>query len=137
MQRHSGGGMAARSIACLPALVGAWRDAAGGIVLTTADFYGLNHKALERPDMIWNAPRTINQSKLGEALVGADPPVKAVYVYNNNPVAVCPDSNKVIAGFSRADLFTASKIFTGLRLRRYPASDDALSASTSTNHAGI
>jgi anaerobic selenocysteine-containing dehydrogenase len=31
--------------------------------------------------------------------------VKAIYVYNNNPVAVCPDSNKVIAGFSRPDLF--------------------------------
>ena len=106
MQRHSGGGMAARTIACLPALVGAWRDPAGGIVLTTADFYGLDHKALERPDMIWNSPRTINQSKLGDALLGADPPVKAVYVYNNNPVAVCPDSNKVIAGFSRPDLFT-------------------------------
>jgi anaerobic selenocysteine-containing dehydrogenase len=38
MQRHAGGGIAARTIACLPALVGAWRDPAGGIVLTTADF---------------------------------------------------------------------------------------------------
>ena len=106
MQRHSGGGMAARTIACLPAVVGAWRDPAGGVVLTTADFYNFDHKALERPDLIRGTPRTINQSKLGDALVGADPPVKAVYVYNNNPVAVCPDSNKVIAGFSRPDLFT-------------------------------
>ena len=106
MQRHSGGGMAARTIACLPAVVGAWRDPAGGVVLTTADFYNFDHQALERPDLIRGAPRTINQSKLGDALVGADPPVKAVYVYNNNPVAVCPDSNKVIAGFSRPDLFT-------------------------------
>ena len=106
MQRHSGGGMAARTIACLPAIVGAWRSPAGGIVLTTADFYNLDHKTLERPDLIRNAPRTINQSKLGDALAGAEPPVKAVYVYNNNPVAVCPDSNKVIAGFSRPDLFT-------------------------------
>ena len=38
MQRHAGGGIAARTIACLPALVGAWRDAAGGIVLTTRGF---------------------------------------------------------------------------------------------------
>ena len=52
MQRHAGGGMAVRNIACLPALVGAWRDPAGGVVLTTADFYGLDHKALERPDLI-------------------------------------------------------------------------------------
>jgi anaerobic selenocysteine-containing dehydrogenase len=105
LQRHAGGGMAIRTIACLPALVGAWRDAAGGVVLTTADFYSLDHKTLERPDLIRGKPRTINQSALGDALTTAKPPVKAIYVYNNNPVAVCPDSNKVIAGFSRPDLF--------------------------------
>jgi len=105
LQRHAGGGMAVRTIACLPALVGAWRDAAGGVVLTTADFYTLDHKTLERPDLIRGKPRTINQSALGDALTTAKPPVKAIYVYNNNPVAVCPDSNKVIAGFSRPDLF--------------------------------
>ncbi|MGH8662105.1 MAG: molybdopterin-containing oxidoreductase family protein [Burkholderiales bacterium] len=105
LQRHAGGGMAIRTIACLPALVGAWRDPAGGVVLTTADFYTLDHKTLERPDLIRGKPRTINQSALGDALTSAKPPVKAIYVYNNNPVAVCPDSNKVIAGFSRPDLF--------------------------------
>ena len=105
LQRHAGGGMAVRTIACLPALVGAWREAAGGVVLTTADFYTLDHKTLERPDLIRGKPRTINQSALGDALTSARPPVKAIYVYNNNPVAVCPDSNKVIAGFSRPDLF--------------------------------
>ena len=107
MQRHSGGGIAARTIACLPALVGAWRDPAGGIVLTTADFYGFDQAALERPDLIpAKRPRVINQSALGDALTSASPPVKATIVYNNNPVAVCPDSNRVIAGFSREDLFT-------------------------------
>jgi anaerobic selenocysteine-containing dehydrogenase len=107
MQRHAGGGIAARTISCLPALVGAWRDAAGGIVLTTADFYKFDHAALERPDLLaGRRPRVINQSKLGEALTSAQPPVRALIVYNNNPVAVCPDSDKVIAGFSREDLFT-------------------------------
>jgi anaerobic selenocysteine-containing dehydrogenase len=107
LQRHAGGGMAVRTIACLPALVGAWRDAAGGVVLSTAGFYDFDHQALERPDLIRGRPRTINQASLGDALLSAQPPVKAVFVYNNNPVAVCPDSNKVIAGFSRPDLFTA------------------------------
>lgn len=97
--------MAARAVACLPALVGAWRSAAGGVVLSTAGFYGLNHHALERPDLIRGNPRTINHSALGAALTAAEPPVKAVYVYNNNPVAVCPDSRKVVAGFAREDLF--------------------------------
>src|SRR5678815_122528 len=107
MQRHAGGGIAARTIACLPALVGAWRDLAGGIVLTTADFYKFDHAALERPDLMnGRKPRTINQSKLGDALLEAKPPVKAIIVYNNNPVAVCPDSNRVQKGFARDDLFT-------------------------------
>ncbi|MGH8704596.1 MAG: molybdopterin-dependent oxidoreductase, partial [Burkholderiales bacterium] len=107
MQRHAGGGIAARTIACLPALTGAWRDPAAGIVLTTADFYGFDHAALERPDLLaGRRPRVINHSRLGEALTEAEPPVRALIVYNNNPVAVCPDSEKVIAGFSREDLFT-------------------------------
>ena len=107
MQRHAGGGIAARTIACLPALTGAWRDPAGGIVLTTADFFGFDHAALERADLLaGRRPRVINQSKLGDALTGAEPPVRMTIVYNNNPVAVCPDSEKVIAGFSREDLFT-------------------------------
>ena len=107
MQRHAGGGIAARTIACLPALIGAWRDVAGGLVLTTSDFYGFDHAALERPDLLaGRRPRTINHSALGEALTSAAPPVRATIVYNNNPVAVCPDSDRVIAGFSREDLFT-------------------------------
>ncbi len=106
MQRHSGGGMAVRTVACLPALTGHWRDAAGGVLLSTADWYSFDHAALERPDLIPNRPRSINQSALGDALTAADPPVRAIYVYNNNPVAVCPDSQKVIAGFKREDLFT-------------------------------
>ncbi len=106
MQRHAGGGIAARTIACLPALTGAWRDPAGGIVLTTADFYGFDHAALERPDLLGGRrPRVINHAQLGEALTAAVPPVKAVIVYNNNPVAVCPDSERVLAGFRREDLF--------------------------------
>ena len=106
MQRHAGGGMAVRTITCLPALTGHWRDAAGGVLLSTADWYGMNHAALERADLIPNRPRSVNQSALGDALTALDPPVRAIYVYNNNPVAVCPDSQKVIAGFRREDLFT-------------------------------
>src|SRR3989442_2980961 len=74
MQRHAGGGIAARTIACRPALVGAWRDAAGGIVLSTADFYGFDHAALERADLLARRrPRVINQSQLGDALTTAQP----------------------------------------------------------------
>jgi anaerobic selenocysteine-containing dehydrogenase len=125
MQRHAGGGMATRTIACLPALVGAWREAAGGLLLSTSGTFPMNTAALHRPDLIWNNPRTINMSAIGDALLGYQrvqkprrdnapaetleplaPPIRAIYVYNSNPVAVAPDSRKVIAGFNREDLFT-------------------------------
>ncbi|HTQ01247.1 MAG TPA: molybdopterin oxidoreductase family protein [Casimicrobiaceae bacterium] len=106
LQRVAGGGNAVRAIACLPAFVGAWRDPAGGALLSSSGTYPVNHQALERPDLIAGRPRTINMSCIGDALLGArDPPIRAVYVYNSNPVAVAPESGKVRAGFAREDLF--------------------------------
>src|SRR5918999_254197 len=136
MQRHAGGGIAARTIACLPALVGAWRDAAAGIVLTTADFYKFDHAALERPDLLaGRRPRVINQSKLGEALTSAEPPVRAVIVYNNNPVTVCPESEKVIAGFSREDLFTV--VMDHFQTDTADYADIVLPATTQLEHYDV
>jgi anaerobic selenocysteine-containing dehydrogenase len=110
LQRHSGGGMAVRTIFCLPALTGAWRDPAGGASLGTSGFFGMNDAGLERPDLLKlsrnSNPRTINMVAIGDALLGAEPPIRALYVYNSNPVAVAPDSSRVVAGFSREDLFT-------------------------------
>jgi anaerobic selenocysteine-containing dehydrogenase len=136
MQRHAGGGIAARTITCLPALVGAWRDVAGGIVLTTADFYKYDHAALERPDLLaGRRPRTINQSKLGDALTTAQPPVKAIIIYNNNPVAVCPESDKVIAGFSRDDLFTV--VIDHFQTDTADYADIVLPATTQLEHYDV
>lgn len=106
LQRHAGGGMAVRAVACLPALTGAWRDAGGGVLLSTSGMFAFDQKVLERPDLISGNPRTINMSRLGEALTEADPPVRAIYVYNSNPAAVAPDQSKVLKGFRREDLFT-------------------------------
>jgi anaerobic selenocysteine-containing dehydrogenase len=106
LRRHRGGGMAVRTVSCLPALVGAWRDPAGGVLLSTSGFYDMNSRQLERPDLMRGRPRAINMSAIGDALLRADPPVRAIYVYNSNPVAVAPDSRAVVAGFSRDDLFT-------------------------------
>ncbi|MBW8905377.1 MAG: molybdopterin-dependent oxidoreductase, partial [Betaproteobacteria bacterium] len=136
MQRHAGGGIAARTIACLPALVGAWRDPAGGIVLSTADFFKFDHAALERPDLLaGRRPRTINQSQLGDALTRAEPPVKAIIVYNNNPVAVCPESDKVIAGFSREDLFTV--VIDHFQTDTADYADIVLPATTQLEHHDV
>jgi anaerobic selenocysteine-containing dehydrogenase len=112
LQRHAGGAMSVRTIACLPALTGAWRHAAGGVLLGSGATYPVDTAALERPDLIWNNPRTINMIKLGEALAGdaaalsGGPPVKALFVYSANPAAVVPDANAALRGLARDDLFT-------------------------------
>ena len=136
MQRHAGGGMAARTIACLPALTGAWRDPAGGILLTTADNYQFDHAKLERPDLMPTPrPRVINHSKVGDALTATERPVKAVIVYNNNPVAVCPDSNKVLAGFAREDLFCV--VMDSFPTDTADYADIVLPATTQLEHTDI
>lgn len=110
LNRCHGGGMAVRNIACLPALTGAWRHHAGGALLSTSGNFPVDQHALERPDLYPDLrrypPRHINMSQIGEALLDErDPPIKAIYVYNSNPVAIAPDSNRVRAGFMREDLF--------------------------------
>ena len=105
MQRHAGGGNAVRAVACLPALIGAWRDRAGGALLSSSGSYPVDTAALERPDLIRGRPRTINMSAIGDALGSSDPPIRAIFVYNSNPVAVAPESAKVVRGFAREDLF--------------------------------
>jgi anaerobic selenocysteine-containing dehydrogenase len=110
LQRHRGGGMAVRTIACLPALTGHWRRAGGGVQLSSSANFTFDKRALERPDV--SPPvRTINMIRLGEALTTRDagvggPPVQALVVYNSNPGAVAPDRNAVLRGMAREDLFT-------------------------------
>jgi anaerobic selenocysteine-containing dehydrogenase len=110
LQRHGGGGMAVRTIACLPAIVGHWRHAGGGVQLSTSMYFRYNAAALHRADLGPPA-RTINMIRLGDALTKPDAgvggaQVKAIVVYNSNPAAVAPDLPAVRAGFAREDLFT-------------------------------
>ena len=108
LQRHGGGGMAVRTITCLPAITGDWRYVGGGALLSTSKLYPFNNAALERPDLIRPGTRTINMVQLAEALAGElpGPPVRALYVYNSNPAAVNPDQVRVLDGLKREDLFT-------------------------------
>ena len=114
MQRVHGGGNAVRLVAILPCLVGAWRDAAGGLLLSASGWFKRfrNDAALQRPDLLaGRAVRTINMVTIGDDLLRESSPafgpkIEALVVYNSNPVAVAPESAKVVAGFRREDLFT-------------------------------
>ena len=107
LQRCAGGASAVRAIACLPALVGAWREAAGGILLSSSGNFAVASDALERPDLYpGRLPRrVINMASIGDALLDGAEPIRAICVYNSNPVAIAPDGARVRQGFSREDLF--------------------------------
>src|SRR5215213_3259886 len=108
-QRHAGAPAAYSTIASLPALTGAWKDRGGGfsyIPLATAA--ALSSGPLEREHLRERPGRTINMSRLGEALTEAalDPPVKALVCWNSNPAAIAPDQERVLEALRRDDLFT-------------------------------
>src|SRR6266852_5726915 len=111
VQRSECGGMSTRSIAMLPCITGSWKEIGGGLQLSTSGAYGLNREALEGVELMDKAmgrpARIVNMVELGKALNALDsPPVKALFVYNSNPAAVCPNHNEVIRGLKRSDLFT-------------------------------
>ena len=107
LQRHAGGGSAIRAISLLPAVTGDWNHPAGGCQLSSSGAFTLNMAGIERRDLGNFAARTINMSRLAEALLETDdPPVKAMIVYNSNPGAVAPDRERVLQGLRREDLFT-------------------------------
>ena len=108
LNRHAGGGMAVRTLSCLPAIVGAWRHPGGGILLSTSAAYPVDKGALERPELTPPGTRTLNMSQIGRILTdeALAPPVKALFVYNSNPAAVAPDQERVQQGLARDDLFT-------------------------------
>jgi anaerobic selenocysteine-containing dehydrogenase len=111
VQRSERGAMAARTVALLPALVGSWKDVGGGLQLSISQTFQLNRTGVERADLqeksLGSEARIVNMVQLGSALTTlADPPVKAMVVYNSNPAAVAPNQNAVLAGLRREDLFT-------------------------------
>lgn len=138
MQRVRGGGNAVRAIACLPALTGAWRHRAGGLLLSSSGAFPVAKAALQRPDLLaGRSPRTINMSTIGDDLLrpasaSFGPRIEALIVYNSNPVAVAPESGKVVAGFAREDLFTV--VLEHFRTDTADYADFILPATTQLEH---
>ncbi len=144
VQRSHGGGMAVRNITCLPALIGAWRHPAGGVLLSSGDSFPEQTQLLERPDL---APpehslptRTINMSTIGDDLLREaspefGPKLSTLIVYNANPVAVAPESAKVAKGFAREDLFTV--VLEHFKTDTADYADILLPATTQLEHVDV
>jgi len=141
VQRSQQGGAAVRAIAALPALVGSWREAGGGLQLSTSQAFQFNRAGLEMPELQNRSPlgreaRIVNMSLLGKALTELDqPPVKAMVVYNSNPAAVAPDQNVVLRGLRREDLFTV--VLEQFQTDTADYADILLPATTFLEHTDI
>ncbi|MFM1907609.1 MAG: hypothetical protein RLZZ591_1286 [Pseudomonadota bacterium] len=141
LQRTRGGGNAVRAIACLPALIGAWRHEGGGMLLSSSGHFPVQRRALEMPELLGDRkPRAINMSTIGDDLLRAaspsyGPAIESLVVYNSNPVAVAPDSSKVVAGFAREDLFTV--VLEHFQTDTADYADYVLPATTQLEHWDI
>ena len=141
MQRVRGGGNAVRAIACLPALTGAWRHPSGGLLMSSSGHFPVRRAGLQRPDLLGQRrPRTINMSTIGDDLLRQSsdefgPKVEALIVYNSNPVAVAPQSGRVVQGFAREDLFTV--VLEHFKTDTADYADYILPATTQLEHWDI
>ena len=108
-EHHENGGMFFRTIACLPALIGAWKHRGGGIARSVGMWQDsmIDETALTRPDLLaGRTPRTLNMSRLGEILTDTDPPVRAIIMWNVNPLVSVPNAELIKRGMVRDDLLT-------------------------------
>src|SRR5687767_471332 len=137
LSRHDNGGMTCRTLACLPALTGAYADPHGGALLSSGGAFELDLAALERPDLMAAPARVVNMIQLGRALTdpALTPPVKALYVYSSNPAAVCPNQELVLRGLAREDLFTVVHEQVLTDTAHY--ADIVLPATTSMEHRDL
>ena len=106
MSRSAQGGAAIRAVALLPGVTGAYARPGGGALLATSPGFGFSLDVIRKPSGPATT-RTVNHSRLGDALLHLDhPPIRALFVAGNNPAVTCPDAAAVRRGLARDDLFT-------------------------------
>jgi anaerobic selenocysteine-containing dehydrogenase len=112
LERARNGGSGIRALIALPALMGRL-DARNGIVLGAGNAFPRTPARLARPDLLPGPTRTLNILDAGRILsedaLGdqpLQPPVRAVFIYNHNPLVVHPDQNRLHRGLMREEIFT-------------------------------
>lgn len=111
LERHFGGGQTIRAVTCIPALTGAWRHVGGGVTQFPVWEHPYKFDVICRPDLIPEGTRVVSNLQIGRALTGEiplDPPIMSMMCWNSNPVTQAPETEKVIAGLKREDLFLVS-----------------------------
>ena len=107
LERGRNGGSGIRTAIALPALLGKLGKHSG-IVLGASNAFPKTAARLQRPDLAPPGTRTLNLIEMGRHLDtdDLDPPLRAVFIYNHNPIVVHPDQNRMRRGLAREDVFT-------------------------------
>ena len=136
LTRYGNGAMTVRTIACLPAISGAWQREGGGVFPGTSTGAAFPLTRVTREDFMGAPARVVSMNQLGQALTElSDPPVTALYVYHSNPASIAPDQNAVICGLLRDDLFTVAHERFLTDTARY--ADIVLPATSSLEHPDL
>jgi anaerobic selenocysteine-containing dehydrogenase len=106
LERGRNGGSGIRAAIALPALLGRL-NATSGVVLGASSSFPKTMAKLQRPDLLPAGTRTLNIMDVGRHLVDQDiaPPLRAIFIYNHNPVVVHADQNRMLKGLRREELF--------------------------------
>ena len=107
LERNQNGGSAIRAIFALAALTGKLGTPGDGLVNGASLAFPKTAARLQRPDLLPPGTRTLNIVDIGAHLLdpALHPPIKALFIYNHNPVIVHPDQNRLRRGLLREDLF--------------------------------
>lgn len=111
LERNYGGGQAIRAITCLPALTGAWRYVGGGALQFPVWEHPYKFDVICRPDLIPEGTQVVNAIQIGRALAGEmdlKVPIKSMMCWNANPVTQAAETDKIVEGLMREDLFLVS-----------------------------
>lgn len=112
--RSRNGSAGMHAVSCLPAVTGAWQHEGGGALWSNRGMYHWDKTLIEGLDALDHTIRVMDMSRIGSVLtgdrteLGDGPPVHSMIIQNQNPLVVCPDSNRVRRGFAREDLFVAT-----------------------------
>lgn len=105
LERNRNGGSAAAAVLAMPALLGKFGVRGGGYTLSNSSAAKVDGDSLVDAQP-WNT-RVINMNVIGKVLLEENnPPIKALFVYNNNLLATTPNQKAILKGLEREDLFT-------------------------------
>ncbi len=109
-EHHENGATFFRTLALLPTITGSWRHRGGGMARSVGTWSDVNVDDTVFDNVSFPVPerRGINMNHLGATLTDdtLEPPVKALFIWNGNPLVTVPDAARIREGMARDDLFT-------------------------------